>query len=176
MIATSVGTLERSWACFVNAGLEALGCQDGDYLVLNLPSRGMAACYLCGLKVLARVHKNLFRPQSRDGNLHGSGMSHATTASPKPFFRTPWKVGDAVVGRGNAGWTKLKNNIPVHAGTELSALSMPELLTRTSSRKVWKWISAESSNQSVKGLTRIELNNRIWSPKDESDFVTCVSH
>ena len=30
---------------------------------------------------------------------------HATTASPKPSFRAPWRMGDAVVGRGNAGWT-----------------------------------------------------------------------
>ena len=29
------------------------------------------------------VHKNLFRQLSRDGNLHGSGMSHVMTASPK---------------------------------------------------------------------------------------------
>ena len=41
-------------------------------------------------------------------NLHSSGMSHATTASPKPSFRAPWRVGDAVVGRGNAGWTRSK--------------------------------------------------------------------
>ena len=39
---------------------------------------------------------------SRDGNWHGSGMSHATTACPKPSFRAPWRVEDAVVGRGNA--------------------------------------------------------------------------
>ena len=36
-----------------------------------------------------------------DGNSHGSGMSLPTTASPK----SPCMVGDAVVGRGNAGWT-----------------------------------------------------------------------
>ena len=32
-------------------------------------------------------------------------MSHATTGSPKPSSRTPWRVSDAVVARGNAGWT-----------------------------------------------------------------------
>ena len=48
------------------------------------------------------VHRNLLRLMSRDGNLHGSGKSRATTASPKPFFRAPWRVGDAVVGRGKA--------------------------------------------------------------------------
>ena len=42
---------------------------------------------------------------SRDGNLHGSGMSLATTASPKPSFRALWRVGDAVVGRRNGGRT-----------------------------------------------------------------------
>ena len=38
-----------------------------------------------------------------------SGMSYATSDSPKPSFRAPWRVGDAVVGRGNAGWTTSKN-------------------------------------------------------------------
>ena len=38
-------------------------------------------------------------------NLHGSGMSHATKASPKPSFRAPWRVGDAVADKGNAGRT-----------------------------------------------------------------------
>ena len=30
--------------------------------------------------------------ESRNGNVHGSGMSHATTASPKPSFKAPWRV------------------------------------------------------------------------------------
>ena len=38
---------------------------------------------------------------SRDENLH----VRPTTASTKLSFRTPWRVGDAVVGRGNARWT-----------------------------------------------------------------------
>ena len=58
------------------------------------------------------VHRNLFWQSSRDGNLYGSGMSHATTASPKPSFRAPWRVGYAVVGRGNAGWTTSKSGHP----------------------------------------------------------------
>ena len=36
--------------------------------------------------------KKPFWHLSKDRNLHGSGMSHATTASPKPFFREPWRV------------------------------------------------------------------------------------
>ena len=54
------------------------------------------------------VCRNLFWQPSRDGHLHGFGMSQARTASPKPSFREPWRVGDAVVGRGKAGWTTLK--------------------------------------------------------------------
>ena len=50
-------------------------------------------------------HRNLFWELSRDGNLCGSGMSHAITASPKSSFRASWTVCDAVVGRENAGWT-----------------------------------------------------------------------
>ena len=72
------------------------------------------------------VHRNLFCQLSTDGNLHGSGMSHAMTASPNPFFRAPWRVGDAMVGRGNVGWTTSKSEQP---------FSMPELLTLASCRK-----------------------------------------
>ena len=43
---------------------------------------------------------------------HGSGMSRATTASPKPSFRALWRMGNAVVGRGNAGWTTSKSGHP----------------------------------------------------------------
>ena len=38
------------------------------------------------------VHRNLFWQLSRDGNLHGSGMSHTMTDSPEPSFREPWRV------------------------------------------------------------------------------------
>ena len=51
------------------------------------------------------VQRNLFWQLSREGNMHGSGMSHASTASPSLSFRAPWRVDDAVAGRGNAGWT-----------------------------------------------------------------------
>ena len=39
-------------------------------------------------------------------------MSHVTTASPKPPFRAPWRVGDAVVDRENDGWTTPKSGHP----------------------------------------------------------------
>ena len=56
------------------------------------------------------VHRNLFWQLPGDGNLHGLGcMSNSTTASPKPSFRAPWKVGDTVVSRGNGGWTLSKS-------------------------------------------------------------------
>ena len=58
------------------------------------------------------VHMNLFWQLSTDGNLHGSGMSHATTASPKPSFKATWRVDDAKVSRGNTGWTTSKSGHP----------------------------------------------------------------
>ena len=58
------------------------------------------------------IHMNVFWQLSGDGNLHGWGMSHATTASPKPFFRAPCRVGDALVDRGNAAWTTSKSGHP----------------------------------------------------------------
>ena len=42
----------------------------------------------------------------------GLDMSDAMTASPKLFFKAPWRVGDAMVGRGNAGWTTSKSGHP----------------------------------------------------------------
>ena len=48
------------------------------------------------------VHRNLFLQLSRDGNLHGSGVSYAMTASPEPFLGVPWRMDETVVGRGNA--------------------------------------------------------------------------
>ena len=59
-----------------------------------------------------RVQRDLFWQLSRDENLHGSGMSHAVTACPKPSFRAPWRMGDAVVSRENAGWITLKGGHP----------------------------------------------------------------
>ena len=58
------------------------------------------------------VHRNLFWQLSRNGNWHGSDMSHATTAFQKPSVRAPWKADDAVVGRGNAGGTTSKSGHP----------------------------------------------------------------
>ena len=46
------------------------------------------------------------------GNLHGLGMSHVITASQNPSFWAPWRVGDAVTGRGNAGWIASKGGHP----------------------------------------------------------------
>ena len=41
MIAANVGTWKRPCVCFVDAGLESLGCQNEVYLIVNLPVRGM---------------------------------------------------------------------------------------------------------------------------------------
>ena len=37
---------------------------------------------------------------------------HAIPASPKPSCRAPWRAGDAVVGKRNAGWTTSKSEHP----------------------------------------------------------------
>ena len=50
--------------------------------------------YLRALSTPLWIHRNVFWQLSRNGHLHGSSMSHATTASPKPSFRAPWKVSD----------------------------------------------------------------------------------
>ena len=48
------------------------------------------------------------------------GHVHIMTASLKPSYRAPWRVGDTMVRRGNAGWTTLNTervDIPALAGT-----------------------------------------------------------
>ena len=63
MITANVGTSEGSCVCFVDAGLEVLGCQDEIYLAVKLP---LGACQvavldnLLGWRVLARVSQSLF--------------------------------------------------------------------------------------------------------------------
>ena len=71
---------------------------------------------------------------ARVSTSHGSGVLRATTASSKPSFTT-LSVGDAMVGRRNAGWTS----------QEWTSLPMPELLMMASHRKDEIRISAESS-------------------------------
>ena len=90
---------------------------------------------------------------SRDGNLHGSGMSDATTASPKPSFRAPWKVGDGVVGRGNAGWTTSKSEHPC-SHQNCSQGLLPKWLKEDLCRIV---LRVPPTTQAVKGLNLTEL-------------------
>ena len=57
MIAANVGTWERPCVCFVDAGLEVLGCQDKVCLVVNLPVRGIPGCCPRQLLGVARVSR-----------------------------------------------------------------------------------------------------------------------
>ena len=57
-MAANVGTWERPCVCFVDAGLEVLGCQDEVYLVVTLPIRGIQGCcprQLVGVENVARM-------------------------------------------------------------------------------------------------------------------------
>ena len=54
-------------------------------------------------------------------------------------FKAPWRVGDAVVGRGNAGWTT----------SEWTSLPMQELLIMAVCRKHSNRIAVESSVMST---------------------------
>ena len=87
------------------------GCQTWTLLAdpgSESPTWNTRPTTVCGARSTSLwVHRNRFWQLSRDGNLHGSGMSHATTASPKPSSRTPWSVGE-----GNVGWTTSKSGHP----------------------------------------------------------------
>ena len=96
---------------------------------------------------------NIFWQLLRDGNLHGSGMSHTTTASPKPSFGASWWVGDSVIGRGNTGWTHQRVDIPAHARTAHKGL----LQKRLEEDICWIIPHVPSTTHSVKGLNWTEL-------------------
>ena len=94
--------------------------------------------------------QNLFWQLSRDGNSRMvSGMSRATTASPKPSFRVPWNR----LKKCRIDKVKKKVDIPAKARTAQNSLSQG-----------WKRISAESSVMSPTQPSRsrdwIELNWR----------------
>ena len=100
---------------------------------------------------IQNFRRKLFRQLSRDRNLHDSGMSHATTASSKQSSTAPWRVCNAVVGGGNAGWTTSKSE---HSCPCQNSSQGPP-----AKKNDWKRISAESAviiisptSQSVKRL------------------------
>ena len=104
------------------------------------------------LKVLFGVHQPVYLPYRYA--LHGSGMSHATTDSPKPSFRAPWRVGNTVVDRGNAGWTTSNSEhiCPCQnpsQGPSAEKTGRGSLLNR---------LSCPPATQSVTGLNWTELN------------------
>ena len=84
-------------------------------------------------------------PIIRDRNLHGSGLSHTTTASPKPTLEGGWCH----------GWQRKcwMDNIK-----EWTSLPMPEVFTMASCGKHWKRIFAESSVMSP------------WQPSQSRDW------
>ena len=70
------------------------------------------------------VHRSLVWLLSRDGNLHGSGMSHVTTTSPNPFFRAPrrpWSAEEMLDGQHQ------KLDIPARARTAHKGLLQKRL-------------------------------------------------
>ena len=97
---------------------------------------------------------------TRDGSMHGSGTSRATTASPKPFFRASWRVGQ------RRGWQRKcwMDNI-----TEWTSLPVPELLTKASCKKKdWRMISAEPSL--VSPFCRRPDRSRDWTERTASPW------
>ena len=52
---------------------------------------------------------NLFWQLSRDGNSYGLGHATRHDSLFRPPFKAPWRLDEAVVGRGNTGWTTSKS-------------------------------------------------------------------
>ena len=85
---------------------------------------------------------------ARDGNLHGLGMLHAMTASPKPSFRAPWWVGNVMVGRKMQDGQHHRMDTPAHARTAHNGL----LQTRLEEVLCWIICRVPLMTQSVKGF------------------------
>ena len=66
-------------------------------------------------------------PEEESTQSHGSVMSLATTAPRKPSSGTPWRAGNSVAGRGNAGWTTSKKDTSDHARTAHKGLLQKRL-------------------------------------------------
>ena len=88
VIAACVGTRERSCVCFVDAGLEALGCRDGVCLVVNLPIRGMPGCcprQLMGVESVCKSESaalcELWKSSSSVGCLSNAKSSYCPCAA-----------------------------------------------------------------------------------------------
>ena len=115
----------------------------------------------CGARATSLwVHRNLFWQLSRDGNLHGSGMSHATTASQGTL------EGGRHRGQQRKCW--------MDSIKEWTSLPMPELLTRASCKKDWKRISTKSFLMSVwwPDLSRDWTELNYWKVDDRSWMCT----
>ena len=77
------------------------------------------------------AYRSFFWQLSRDGNLHGLCLSCAISASPNPSSTVLFRVGYAMVGRGNAGWTMSKSGHPCLCCIRL---------------ELWKMVSVELSS------------------------------
>ena len=78
--------------------------------------------------------------------LYGSGTSHVMTASPNSSSRAPWRVDDAVVGKGNLDGHLRRLDIPAHARTAHKGLLQ---LKKTGGRSL---LNCPSCPHSVKEL------------------------
>ena len=96
-------------------------------------------------------------------------MCHATIACPKPSFREPLRVVNAVVGGGSVGWTTTKSGHPCpYAKTSHKGL----LQKRLEKDLCWIVPRVHSATKSVKGLNWTELNwTRQTLPYFLQDFM-----
>ena len=84
----------------------------------------------------------------------------AATAFPKPFIRAPWRAGDLMVSRGNAGWTTPKSGHPCPCqnccqGPPTEKAGRGSLRNRPLCPPKTYW---------VKGLNRLNWTEHVWGP------------
>ena len=137
--------LSREWS----ETLQVKTVVDGSSCSAARARTSVSRVFGCGTRSSSLwVHRNLFLQLLRDGNLHGSGMSHHDSLSKTILQGT--LEGGRRRGRQRKCW--------VDNMKEWTSLTMPKLFTNASCGKGWKRVSAESSlmsprtTKSVKGL------------------------
>ena len=97
--------------------------------------------------------------------LHPSGTSSVTIGCRKPSVRAPRWVGDAMVDRGNAGWTKSKSRHPC------PCWYCSKSQKRLKENLCWIVRRVPPTTQSVKGLSGIEM----WIKEQTNQVTACFS-
>ena len=114
---------------------------------------------LLACRLLVDIQEPLLAAVKRGWNLHGLGMS--------PVFRASWRLDDAVVSRGNVGWTMSKSGHPCPC-QNCSCLPSTGRAGRGS---LLNHPSSSPMTQSVKGLNWTEWKKQVKQVRVKAEYI-----